>query len=246
MISAEDPHIVELLRWGTKQSHILTGGGVLESYSTLGIDFKEEDLPHYLMKRKIIRQTFLDWLKLNKRSDVIIGAWSRPLFSGGWMESTQADTDAFNLQTPSIFIDMRIPKNRPSTVLKKFQSLKQCTDTHLRILSRQHCFSGYSLPSNADSDPLVFTRHHIIDWNYHPSYPRSRPNRWWIQTNSTAIRSDNIGLSNDVSSVDSFKEFSTVRDKNQVPVYMVRLLLNDDISIQTSDIYYISFYFKSD
>jgi hypothetical protein len=38
----------------------------------------------------------------------------RPLFCGGWGESTDTDTLAFNLQTPSFFMDLRCPTLRPS------------------------------------------------------------------------------------------------------------------------------------
>ena len=235
--------VEELLRWGVKQSHILTGGGILESFSKPGVDFQDEDLPHFLLKSKSVRQTFRKWLDADLRSEDIIGAWSRPLFSGGWSESTDYDTEAFNLQTPSIFIDMRIPKGRPTARLRATTTgLEDCSDLDLRLLARQHCFSGYSFPepfdnSSSDNDVVVFTRHHIIDWNYHPSYPRSRPNRWWIQTNippstndsgggntgggSTGSRNDS---GNSVVPPDSFKEFSTARDKNNVPVYMVSVV----------------------
>jgi hypothetical protein len=62
----------------------------------------------------------------------------------------------------------------------------------------------------------VLTRHHFIDWNYHPYHPRSRPNKWWVQVQGNG--KDSSGYA------ESFKEFSTVRDQNDVPVYMVRNL----------------------
>eukprot|EP00428_Durinskia_dybowskii_P070974 CAMPEP_0170416172 /NCGR_PEP_ID=MMETSP0117_2-20130122/33013_1 /TAXON_ID=400756 /ORGANISM="Durinskia baltica, Strain CSIRO CS-38" /LENGTH=362 /DNA_ID=CAMNT_0010674217 /DNA_START=9 /DNA_END=1094 /DNA_ORIENTATION=+ len=192
-----------LISWGSVQSHILTGGGILEAHSKLGVDYNEDDLPHYFLKKKIIRQTLLKWLENNNRSFDIVGAWERPLFSGGWDESTAHDTESFNLQSPSIFIDMRIPKARPTREIKKKGSLTACSDYDLRILARQHCFSGYS--------NTVFTRHHFIDWNFHPSYPRSRPNKWWVQTKASTD-----GMT------ESFKEFSAFRDSNNVPVYMER------------------------
>lgn len=43
----------------------------------------------------------------------IAGAWRRPLFVGGWTHSDGFSSDGettFNLQTPSVFLDMRIPK----------------------------------------------------------------------------------------------------------------------------------------
>lgn len=205
-----------MMKWGMKQSHILTGGGIIESRSKPGVDFTEEDLPHYLLKKKIVRQTIRKWLDQNIRSHCIVGAWGRPLFSGGWMESTDDDTESFNLQTPSIFIDMRIPVERPTLRIRMRQNLGECSDFELRMLARQHCFSGYSyLEAPKDGTP-VFTRHHIIDWNLHPAYPRSRPNRWWVETK--AISKDSKGT---VGATESFKEFSVIRDQYNVPVYMV-------------------------
>jgi len=208
----------KLLQWGSTQGHILTGGGILEAQSIPGVHFQEEHLAHYWLKKRVTKQILRQWLDRNFRSFSIVGAWDRPLFSGGWMESTEHDTESFNLQTPSIFIDMRIPKLRPTAHIRTRENLASCSDNELRLLARQHCFAGYSFPepdkSIEKSGALVFTRHHIIDWNYHPSFPRSRPNRWWVQTKD---------VENSKEGTDSFKEFSTVRDKFNNPVYMVRL-----------------------
>ena len=53
---------IDLLKWNTIQSHILTGNGKLDSYSIINKDYKIEDLPHYLLKHKIkiVRQN-LKW-----------------------------------------------------------------------------------------------------------------------------------------------------------------------------------------
>lgn len=209
-----------LLKWGQKQSHILTGGGIIESRSTPGVDFTEADLPHFVLKSKTVRQTFRKWLDQNIRSTSIVGAWGRPLFSGGWMESTDGDTESFNLQTPSIFVDMRIPVSRPTLRLRMKQNVSECSDHELRLLARQHCFSGYSYLEDSAGKATVFTRHHIIDWNYHPAYPRSRPNRWWVETKPVA-NSNKDSSSGDAT--ESFKEFSVIRDQYNVPVYMVSI-----------------------
>lgn len=235
----------ELLSWGTTQSHILTGAGIIEANSKPGKDFQPEELPHNLLYKKIVKQTFQKWLKSDLRSLSIVGAWDRPLFSGGWMESTASDTESYNLQTPSIFIDMRIPKLRPTAQFRARGSLESCTNYELKLLARQHCFSGYSLPSTDNSGNKVFTRHHIIDWNFHPNYPRSRPNKWWVQTKS---------LSNNSNATESFKEFSVVRDPNNVPVYMVRTIymisystwmLSYTLYYILSNLYVICTYFRS-
>ena len=81
------------------------------------------------------------------------------------------------------------------------------TDVELRYLARQHCFSGYSLPSK-EGRFQYFTRHHIIDWNFHPSFPRPRPNKWWVE------------LDRANAPCQSFKEFTPfARDDNNVPVF---------------------------
>jgi hypothetical protein len=67
--------------------------------------------------------------------------------------------------------------------------LSGLTLDELRALSRQHCFAGYSLvapgqgPGEGQLEYIhhklpVCSRHHAIDWNYHPDFLRSRPNKW--------------------------------------------------------------------
>ena len=193
----------EILGWSAKQGSILVGGGLLNERQLPGRDFDDEELPHFLLRHNLCQEIFHQWALRDLRGG-LAGAWSRPLFSGGWQESTDKDTLAFNLQSPSLFVDIRIPVDRPQSLMRK-KSLADCSFADLRYLARQHCFSGYSLPSE---DGVVYTRHHAIDWNYHPSFPRSRPNKWRAEMNK-----DNLM---------SFKEFSTTLDINQIPVYMER------------------------
>ena len=192
------------LDWSKKQGYILTGGGSLLELMIPGRDFQEEDLPHFHLRNETTYEAFATWLSEDRRSHLICGLWTRPLFAGGWAESTDADTTAYNMQTPSLFIDMRFPVCRPSHFKNK-TSLSDFSFDELRLLARQHCFAGYCLP---EKDPeSVYTRHHIIDWNYHPSYPRPRPNRWRVE-----LKEDKM----------SFKEHSVAVDKFGVPVYMER------------------------
>lgn len=206
----------DLHGWSQKQGFILTGGGVLNDCSTEGRDFDASDLPHFHLTNRSTRRVFQEWLTTNRRSFSIVGCWSRPLFSGGFDEDTMAETEAFNLQTPSMFIDMRFPRARPTYALRERGSVQSCSDEELRWLARQHCFSGYSLPSQA-LEYLYFTRHHIIDWNYHPTFPRPRPNKWWVQLDNEG----DWGVRSDMP-CQSFKEFSFARDKYDVPVYFER------------------------
>jgi hypothetical protein len=197
--------------WQEKQGAILTGNNALVSYSLPHRDFQVCDLPHYLLSKKITRKAFKAWLKANRRSNAIIGCWSRPVFAGGFLESTEYDTAAFNLQSPSLFIDMRFPHSRSATLNSK-TSFRDCSLDELFNLSQQHCFGGYSLPELPLSSSQLFTRHHIIDWNYHPAFPRNRPNRWFVQYYEDPKLPGN----------DSFKEYCYIRDKDGVPLYYER------------------------
>ena len=208
-----------LLDWSSTQGGILTGYGALQKHSTLGIDYEESDLPHYHLRERSSRKQFQAWLCGGRRSFEIVGCWNRPIFAGGWRESSMMDTEAFNLQTPSIFIDLRIPVDRPGAYLKSRQSLSKCSTYDLKLLARQHCFAGYSLPvPDAAGGPLHFVRHHVIDWNYHPAFPRDRPNRWFI-THDAEEQKQKLGAAAVAS---TFKEFSFVRDENNLPVYYER------------------------
>jgi len=210
----------ELLGWSDNQGSILTGGGELAKRTSVGVDYAPEDLPHYLLSSRTTRKQFALWLTENRRDFGIVGAWSRPIFAGGWKESSSGDTEAFNLQTPSFFIDMRIPTHRPTDIFKTRGSISQCSDYELRLLARQHCFAGYSLPVQdvQQGGPMSFVRHHIIDWNYHPSFPRARPNRWWVTTDVSDQRAKHGSL----AFASTFKEFSFARDEHGVPVYFER------------------------
>ena len=182
---------------------------MLNKYSSEGSDYLPEDLPHYHLTNRTTRKQFRIWLDTGRRDFSIVGCWSRPLFSGGFEEDADAQTTAYNLQTPSLFIDMRFPVARPTATLQARKSVQACSDEELRYLARQHCFSGYSLPSK-EGQFQYFTRHHIIDWNFHPSFPRPRPNKWWVE------------LDQEDAPCQSFKEFSFSRDNNNVPVYFER------------------------
>jgi hypothetical protein len=210
---------MQLLSWSSKQGSILNGAGKLERRSKEGIDYKTQDLPHFHLRNGSTRKQFAEWLSSNQRAFDIVGCWSRPIFAGGWMESSSNDTEAFNLQTPSIFIDMRIPIHRPTHQLKLRKSLKCCSNDDLKLLARQHVFSGYSQPVfDSNNGPLHFIRHHIIDWNYHPNFPRSRPNRWWVSHDAEQQKE----IHGETSVATTFKEFSFINDEYGIPVYFER------------------------
>eukprot|EP00911_Craspedida_sp_UC1_P002794 UC1_evm1s2045 len=244
------PPLPPLSDWSSTQGHILTGGGRLGHLAVKGRDFVSSDLPHTIKSQGLptSRSVFRKWITQGKRSRACVGAWSRPLFAGGWSESTAADTAVFNLQTPSIFIDLRFPhaladKAMPSAAAG---GLHACSLDQLRDLAQQHCFAGYSLVDQNDVSPLrnkppnnrlekvldsdngggggdgdgrggaveaglaVCTRHHAIDWNYHPSFPRAQPNRWCIEPHPSGDGR-------------SFKEWGVTQDpRNGQAVYFER------------------------
>ncbi len=84
---------------------------------------------------------FEQWKKEGKETTLVAGAWCRPLFVGGWYHSDSHTERTFNLQTPTIFIDLRIPR----IDFAKHKSLSSMTDSELSLFARRHCFSGYSV-----------------------------------------------------------------------------------------------------
>ena len=235
--AASPPPLPPLLTWGATQSHILTGGGRLAANFLPGRDFETPtDLPHTVKARGLdaSREQYREWLATGRRDpdSGAVGAWCRPLFSGGWAHSSSADTQVFNLQTPSIFIDLRFPRARLSRPRGFYgATLEDCTNAQLRELSRQHCFAGYALvdrsksntasPSPPRSSPSIddlpiCTRHHALDWNYHARFPRSRPNKWRIEPHPSGDGSQ-------------FKEWGFATEpRNGQAIYMERWALLPD------------------
>ncbi|KAL1523150.1 hypothetical protein AB1Y20_018105 [Prymnesium parvum] len=161
--------------WSKRQAWILTGGGRAESLYTeeRGYPFEQGELPHHHLLASSTAEAFAIWRGVGRRCpDAIVGAWRRTWFEGGGDRTTDADEACFNLQTPTIFIDLRIPTSRPS--FRGCGRLEDLSAAELRQLARQHVFCGYTL---AHGD--VCTRHHALDWNF-VGVPRSRPNKWTV------------------------------------------------------------------
>lgn len=139
------PPLPPLMDWGSTQGHILSGGGRINAVFLPGRDYVDDgsEMPHALKKQgaAAVQRQFRSWFKEGRRSHACAGAWSRPLFSGGWSESTDVDTAVFNLQTPSIFVDIRFPR---AILDRSFPAggFAACSMSDLRALSRQHCFAG--------------------------------------------------------------------------------------------------------
>ena len=137
-----------------------------------------------------------------KQTSIIVGAWTRPLFWGEWEHSTDHDEHVFNLQTKTLFVDLRIPTTRQAVwnnhdrLPQQISSLNDLTWEQLRYYARQHIFAGYSRvfrqhrPFSSRPKDFCCTRHHCIDWNY-VGVPRNRPNKWWIEPKCDTTRNDN-------------------------------------------------------
>jgi len=137
--------LIDHARTLTQPGNILTGGGRLEAlYKAPDFPWTEEQLPHYHKLRGDTHEVFAQWKKEGKTSNLVAGAWSRPLFVGGWQHTGDHTETVFNVQTPSLFIDLRIPF-LPGIDLASKGSLEKLSDDELKLLARRHCFSGYSL-----------------------------------------------------------------------------------------------------
>ena len=201
------------LGWSAKQGRILTAEGKAADYYTAdrGFDFDETELPHYHLmmsqmeeekkkKKNAVdtRTVFHEWRQLQgtKWDEApLVGAWKRTLFYGGWEHTTEHDEQVFNLQTPSLFIDLRLPTTRLRSVDRpQVTSLDDLEAHDLRRFARQHVFGGYTIieedgdaadkkkDESTTKQPydLVCTRHHVMDWNF-VGRPRNRPNKWHVE-----------------------------------------------------------------
>jgi hypothetical protein len=168
------------LDWSNKQSRILTANGEAVKYyvEDRSFPFRQDELPHYHLGRGETHEVFASWLPPNEPL-LICGAWERPLFCGSWEHSTDQDEKAYNLQTNTLFIDLRIPTSRRLVLPDSCSSLSSLTNHQLRLYARQHVFGGFS-HHVVEKGRHVCTRHHCIDWNY-VGTPRPRPNKWFVE-----------------------------------------------------------------
>lgn len=228
------------LDWSSKQGRILTGGGKATALYTAerGFPFDASELPHHHLSNGNTHEVFARW----RNSDVsgpchqdagawLTGAWGRSIFVGGSEHTDEQSESCFNLQSPTLFIDIRIPKRHG---VEFASSVAQLSDEQLRLLSRQHAFSGFtrrsvgddSIADGLDVGALICTRHHIIDWNY-LGVPRPRPNKWLAEPIEGTDGGDvdgNGGSSAAVAaaagSVSKWKEWSYARGDHGQSYYM--------------------------
>jgi hypothetical protein len=247
------------LDWSNKQRRILTCNGMADSFYThdRGFPFTDEELPHYILSKQFncanplySHTVFKQWKENDKEqkrkklicitpplrtsmSLSIVGAWKRPLFYGGFEHSTDVDETVINLQSSTLFIDLRIPVLSRNILFdinyveKKsschaIQSIHDLTIEQLKYYGRQHIFAGYSKITRKDESSIrdldYCTRHHCIDWNY-VGISRTRPNKWFIEfpplaTFPTAKMNS--------TRHDVWKEYSFATDSNQQHYYCER------------------------
>jgi len=194
----EDSLIYKHLDWTSKQGRILTCEGKAEQYYTKerGFPFTNEELPHYHLMSNTTHEAFSRFCRINNKAlepSIICGAWTRPLFMGAWEHTTANDEHVYNLQTNTLFIDLRIPTTKPVDQFSQMLSsnkkessasslLSTLSDLQLRMYARQHVFSGYTVCS-IENNRLLGTRHHCLDWNF-VGTPRNRPNKWYVEPQS--------------------------------------------------------------
>jgi len=173
--STEQSH----LDWTSKQGRILTAYGRANEFycEEKGFAFVEEDLPHYRLMHG--DTTFDDNVTLSTPPSPISGAWSRTYFVGGWEHSCSKEETVYNVQTNSLFIDLRIPTSRKLLLPSTATCLNDYTNDQLRLFARQHVFGGLSVVTTEKERP-VCVRHHCLDWNF-VGTARPRPNKWWIE-----------------------------------------------------------------
>ena len=159
----------EVLNWTSRQTRILTGGGVAEElYQKPRFPFNETELPHYWLERGCA----VDEFRRQRTKFPLVGAYERRLFCGGFDYTTNVDEECCNVQTSSLFVDIRIPRLRD-------EALKE---DPRRILARQHAFAGLTV-----YDDPVATRFHSVDWNYF-GRGRSRPNKWRVECGDNGFK----------------------------------------------------------
>ena len=221
---SNDQRISVHLDWSDQQRRILTDNGNAELWYSAdrGYPFTIDELPHFYLSnerqrqqqhtisttpttstREIFQKWKLEQQQRDQASHVlvmhpIVGIWERTLFYGGFECTTNHSEYTYNIQTPTLFIDLRIPKSRdeilmshPVNDVTPIQSLHDMNLDQLRYYARQHIFAGYTKVQRGNTNsndrstdrvsfPYSATRHHCLDWNY-VGIPRSRPNKWYIE-----------------------------------------------------------------
>lgn len=125
---------------------------------------------------------------------IIAGAFRRSVECNSSKLVADTTTRAITVQTPHLFIDLRIASDRPAAL--RARALDDLSNDELAaLLTSTHCFGGIterepqqptpwasSSSSAFDDVPIghscVCTRWHLIDWQ---PMPRLSPNRWSVE-----------------------------------------------------------------
>lgn len=174
----------ELLGWTWKQGRILTCNGQATTFYTRerGFPFETDELPHHHLLGNNTDVLFADWARQDvKVKNPICGVYSRPIFVGGFEHSTDHDELVYNVQTHSLFIDLRIPR-LGMTLFENVKDLESMCNEDIKLYARRHVFAGYTRLEQGDDDDErpICTRHHCMDWNF-VGVPRPRPNKWYVE-----------------------------------------------------------------
>eukprot|EP01084_Bolivina_argentea_P275451 469768_1 len=198
--------------WTRKQGRILTCNGKANTFYSAknGFPFQSNELPHHYLCSNSTHQIFSKWRDDNDQSHpmIICSVWKRTLFVGGFEYTTNNNETVWNLQTNTLFIDLRIPTSKQIVLSrlynnKSVQSLNDLTNNELKLYARQHVFAGYTMNDKDINKQIICTRHHCMDWNF-IGVPRQRPNKWYVE------------ISNDGK---YFKEWSYAKDGNYQSYY---------------------------
>ncbi|KAL7425643.1 hypothetical protein ACHAXM_000461 [Skeletonema potamos] len=165
-----------LLDWTAKQGRILTDEGKAIRYycSEQGFPFTSNELPHYHLERGDSHVVFHRWAEATaaasgdshvvfhrwaeataaassdadqEKSSPIVGAWSRPLFTGRWEHSTDREEIVYNIQTGSLFIDLRIPTSKP---VSRWEKILGDENNEQQVVISTSCSSRQFLESMND------------------------------------------------------------------------------------------------
>jgi len=181
----------KIFNWTWKQGRILTCNGQATTFYTRerGFPFETDELPHHHLLANDTNEKFEEWIKEGEKEQKekipICGVYSRPIFVGGFEHSTNHDEVVYNVQTHSLFIDLRIPR----LGMKLFQNVKgldSMTHEDIKLYARRHVFAGYTRFVNGGKEENgveqrpICTRHHCMDWNF-VGVPRPRPNKWYVE-----------------------------------------------------------------
>jgi hypothetical protein len=214
------------LDWTSKQGRIATGQNKANCLYTQerGFPFAHDELPYYHLEQGTTYDAFQSWRdhpEINKttadgnKTALICGAWQRLLFVGGVEHSTCDEERSWNLQSKTLFIDLRIPITK-GAVLPRFTeekssitSINQYSLGQLRLFSRQHVFSGFTRIQDCDDTDVTnngvtgqyrndggsshdkHRQYPIVCTRHHCidwnfiGMPLPRPNKWYVEPIST-------------------------------------------------------------